>query len=55
MKKMFSLLKATMSQDMDLFKFKTKSHKQTNKLLFPIFMALVLMFSIGNLANLFIQ
>lgn len=48
MKKFFSLLKAVMSQDMNIFVYKAKKNSSNaNKLLVPIILSLVVMFSIG--------
>ena len=49
MKKYLSLLKASMSYDMNIFKYKNKNMKGYAKNLFPLFLALVVMFSIGTL------
>ena len=46
MKKLHSLIKACMSNDMSLFKIKTKNRKAS--VLFPLFLALYLMFIIGT-------
>lgn len=48
MKKIFSLLMAAMSQDMSLFKIKSKQKSKLSKILFPIMLAAVLMLSIGS-------
>lgn len=48
MKKIFSLLRAAMSQDMSLFKIKSKQKSKLSKILFPIMLAFLLMFSIGS-------
>ena len=48
MKKLFSLLNAAMSQDMSLFKIKSKQKSKISKTLFPIMLAAVLMLSIGS-------
>ena len=50
MKKLLSLLKATMSQDMSLFRIKAKNESGTRKIVLPIVLALVVMFSIGSYA-----
>ncbi|MBP3708138.1 MAG: hypothetical protein J6J36_05975 [Clostridia bacterium] len=52
MKKLISLLKATMSQDMSLFKIKSKNKSRISKIILPIFLAVVLMFSIGSYAKI---
>ena len=51
MNKLFSLIKAAMSQDMNLFKIKNKNESKTSKIIFPIALALVLMFCIGTYAQ----
>ena len=50
MKKLISLLKATMSQDMSLFKIKSKNESKFNKIILPIVLALIVMFSVGSYA-----
>ncbi len=50
MKKLYSLLKASMSSGMNLFKIKTKKNSRTG-LLLPIFIACYLMFMIWGSAN----
>lgn len=50
MNQFFSLIKAAMSQDMNLFKVKQKSESKVSKIIFPIFLAIVLMFCIGGYA-----
>ncbi len=52
MSRLLSLLKATMSQDMNLFKMKTKNKSKINKMVLPVFLVLVLMFSIGSYAQM---
>ena len=54
MKKVFSLLKACMTSDMNLFKLKSKKNKKSNNLLVAVLLMLVFMFSIfSNVNNLF--
>lgn len=54
MKKVFSLLKACMTSDMNLFKVKSKKNKKSNNLLVAFLLMLVFMFSIfSNVNNLF--
>lgn len=54
MKKIFSLLKACMTSDMNLFKVKSKKNKKSNNLLVAFLLMLVFMFSIfSNVNNLF--
>ena len=48
MKKLISLLKATMSQDMSLFKIKSKNESKFNKIILPIVLALIVMLSVGS-------
>lgn len=55
MKKLVSLLKAAMSQDMSLFKTRTKNESKTRKMILPIFLALVIMLSIGTYAAMFAE
>ena len=50
MKKLLSLLKATMSQDMSLFRIKAKNESGARKIVLPIVLAFVVMFSIGSYA-----
>lgn len=56
MKKLVSLLKATMSQDMDLLKYKTKTNaSKTRKMLFPLILTLIIMIAIGSYAFMFAE
>ena len=49
MKKLISLVKATMSQDMSLFRYKINSNSSKyKKLMIPLLLAAVLMFGIGS-------
>lgn len=48
MKKSVSLLKAAMSQDMNVFKTKTKNETRMSKMVLPIVLALIFMLSIGT-------
>ena len=48
MKKIFSLLRAAMSQDMSMFKIKSKQKSKFSKILLPILLAGLVMFSIGS-------
>ena len=50
MNKLISLIKATMSQDMNLFKIKRKNDSKISKIIFPIFLSIILMFCIGTYA-----
>lgn len=54
MKKLICLLKAAMSQDMDMFKYKTKaSDSKAKQIIFPIILSLVVMFAVGVYAVMF--
>ena len=55
MKKLVSLLKATMSQDMSIFRIKSKNKSKINKIILPIFLTLVVMFSVGTYAEMFAE
>ena len=55
MKKLVSLLKAAMSQDMTLFKTRTKNESKIRKMILPIFLALVVMLSVGTYAAMFAE
>lgn len=55
MKKLVSLLKAAMSQDMSIFRTKTKNQSRISKLILPIALALIVMFSIGSYAYMFAE
>lgn len=48
MKKLLSLLKATMSQDMSLFRIKARNESRARKIVLPIVLALLVMFSVGS-------
>ena len=50
MDKLISLLKATMSQDMSLFKIKSKDQSKISKIILPIVLTLIVMFSMGTYA-----
>lgn len=54
MKKIYSLLKACMSSDMNIFKIKQKKDNKSNKFL-PLFISLCLMFSIWTYANMLFE
>ena len=51
MKKLISLIRACMTEDMNLLKINTKKQNKMDKLLFPIMIAAVLMVSIGSYAE----
>ena len=48
--KTISLLKAVLTQDMNMFKYKTTSKKKTNKILVPILLFLIVASAIGSYA-----
>ena len=51
MKKLYSLIRACMSSDMNLFKIKTKKNRKKSNTLIPLLIALYLMFMIWGMAN----
>ena len=51
MKKLYSLIRACMTSDMNLFKFKTKKKGKASSLLLPLFIAGYLMFMVWSGAN----
>ena len=54
MKELISLLKATMSQDMSIFRIRTKNKSKINKIILPIFMFIIqLLISVTNVINTF--
>ena len=55
MKKLISLLKATMSQDMNIFRIKQKGKTKLSKIAFPIILAGVIMFIIGGNARILVE
>ena len=55
MKKLYSLIKATMTSDMNLFKIKQKKTTGPKKLVLPIFLSLCFMFAIWSNANLIFE
>ena len=50
MGKLVSLLKATMSQDMSLFRIKSKNKSKFSKMILPIVLTLIVMLSVGSYA-----
>ncbi len=49
MKKMVSLIKAVFTEDMNLFKYKTKANSSSfKKIVFPLFLACVVMYAVGT-------
>lgn len=55
MKKLISLLRASMSQDMDLFKIKSRKQTKVKKMILPLMIAVLIMISIGGYASVFAQ
>lgn len=56
MKKLMSLLKAIMSQDMNMFKYRAKTNSsRRQKILFPIILAIIVMIAISVYAQLFAE
>ena len=55
MKKIWSLIKATLSSDMQIFKYKSKSDKKSSRILFVVFLVILLGFSIGSYAAAFMD
>lgn len=55
MKKIYSLLKAVMTSDMNIFKIKQKKDNKKNKLLLPLVLSFLFMFAIWSNANLIFE
>ena len=55
MKKLYSLIKASMTSDMNLFKINTKNSSKASKIMLPIFISLCFMFGIWTNANVFFE
>ena len=55
MKKLFSLIKATLSSDMSLFKYKSKSEKKSSRIGFLLFITIVIFVSIYGYAQMFME
>lgn len=55
MGKLASLLKATMSQDMSLFRMKSRNESKARKIVLPIVLSLIVMFAIGSYAVMFAE
>ena len=55
MKKIISLIKACMTDNMQLFKVKNKSNKKISKIMLPIILGLCCMFSVWSYANMFME
>ncbi len=50
MKKLFSLLKAVMSQDMNIFVYKSKKDSsKLSRILMPVLLALLVMYAVGSM------
>lgn len=55
MKKIISLIKASMTEDMNLFKVSTKKKTFFSKVLLPIFLSLIVMVAISGYSEMFIE
>ena len=55
MKKYFSLIKASMSEGMNLFRISTKKQSTTRKVLIPIMIALLIMSSVYSYSEMIIE
>ena len=55
MKKLWSLIKATLSSDMSLFKYKSKSDKKSSKILFLVFITIMMLFAVYSYADMLMQ
>ena len=55
MKKLFSLIKACMTQDMSLFRLNGKNRSEASKKIIPIALALCIFISIGSYADMMIE
>ncbi len=55
MKKTLSLIKACMTEGMNIFKIKNKNSSEISKKVFPIILAILVFFSIWSYANLFME
>ena len=55
MKKLYSLIKAAMTSDMNLFRVKKKSEKKLSNIIFPLFISLCFMMAIWSYANVLFE
>lgn len=55
MKKIYSLIKATMTSDMNIFNIKQKKDNKKNSMMLPMFISLCFMFSIWSNANMLFE
>ena len=55
MKKIISLIKASMTENMSLFKIKTKNQSKSSKTILPIFLTICIFFSIWSYANIIME
>ena len=55
MKKIYSLLKACMSNDMNIFKVKQKNNNKKSKSLLPFFLSFLFMFAIWSNVNMIFE
>ena len=55
MKKLYSLIKASMSSDMNIFKIKQKKNNKKSNIMMPIFLSLCFMFMVWSYANMLFE
>ncbi len=55
MKKIYSLIKACMTNDMNIFKIRAKNNNKKNKFILPLFISLCFMFAIWSNTNLLFE
>ena len=55
MKKLYSLIRATMTSDMNIFKIKQKKDNKKNQFMLPLFLTLCFMFAIWSNANMIFE
>ena len=55
MKKLYSLIKACMSSDMNIFKIKQKKNNKKSNIMMPIFLSLCFMFMVWSYANMLFE
>jgi len=55
MKKLFMLIKVSMTEDMNLFKISTKKNNTFTKIFLPIILALIIMISLGSYSSMLIE
>ena len=55
MKKLYSLIRASMTSDMNIFKIKQKKDNKKNSFMFPVILSIFFMFAIWSYANMFFE